>query len=99
MPHYKITITEVSEVTKTQRGHWTVVDKRPWTAVELEDAPAFNQEAKSLKDVMGYAPDITVTQEISKDIFTQTIPEQEFYLKKVIAAINHLTIPATPSAP
>lgn len=88
--HYKITITEVSETTTTRKGQWCVIEKRPWTVDEANDSPPGLVLNAPIKEVMGYAPDVTTTQETTKEVFTQTVEHREFDLKKVIAAINNL---------
>lgn len=88
MPNYKITITAIEEKATTKRGAWTVVEKRPWTVDECNDSPSGLVINQPIKDIMGYAPDVTTTEVVETPIYTQTV--SALALKKVIAAINDM---------
>lgn len=85
---YEITIKEIKSVTKVERGEHTVIEERPYTQKELDDANAFYREhsAKEIKRIYGYAPDREVTSEVTSEIIKQRV--ESIDLVAVIKAIN-----------
>ncbi|MBE2178903.1 MAG: hypothetical protein IAE97_00320 [Chthoniobacterales bacterium] len=92
---YIITITKLETRTTKEPGNYTVIDKRPWTQKELsEEGAALYGGLKKflddqpLKEVRGYAPDVSITRDVETQVLRQTVESLD--LSAVIKAINGL---------
>lgn len=91
---YKITIEETKDVTILQQGAYVVVDRRPWTEKEINEASmsAYRErplvEKEPLKEIRGYAPSREAVETKCVQIFQQVVATID--LGAVIKAINSL---------
>lgn len=93
---YKITITRITDRKQLQKGDWTIVDQRPWTAEEVseETRKMYGESArdilkeKPLKQVYGYTPDREVVVNVETEVLKQTVETLD--LAAVIKAVNGL---------
>jgi hypothetical protein len=93
MIKYKITITKIETVETKVANHWVVLDKRPWTDKDFEDRSTRYDghsffDKTPLKEVMGYAPEKTVSEQVKTKVLIQTVDDLD--LPAVIKAINKL---------
>jgi hypothetical protein len=91
---YRITITKVEEKRVERQGNWVTLEQRPWTPKELQgsvyDSPKGDSFLKEnpLKEIKGYAPNTTSTEEREVEILKQNVETLD--LAAVIKAINGL---------
>lgn len=89
---FEITIKEIKTETKLTRGEHTVIEQRPFTKEELNNAPAWelteNGKQGKLKPIYGYAPDREVEVVVEQEILKQTVAKLD--LTAVIRAINKI---------
>jgi hypothetical protein len=91
---YRITITKVESKQTTRQGAWVVIDERPWTSKELEGSVYSGQsnqqflDKNPLKEIKGYAPDVSVTEEREIEVLKQNVEDLD--IAAVIKAINKL---------
>lgn len=90
---YKITIEKIETLTVTRQGAWVVIDKRPWNGVELDEKTSYRQggfeeflKDNPLKEVMGYAPNISAQETKETVVLEQTV--EALNIRAVINAIN-----------
>lgn len=74
---YKVTIEEITEVTKPVKGSWTVIGEAPITLEELRGSTQVDvvRDNPILRKVYGYTPDVEATIVESNVIFTQIFDE------------------------
>jgi len=85
---YVITITQVETVKATVRGQWTVVNERPYTNSEMNDAYTTKEGDPPLKREYGYAPDREGEKEVFTKLFEQTLDQID--LPAIIIAANNI---------
>lgn len=88
---YKIEITKAETKTVTKRGDFTVIEERPWTKEELDEATDHFRKADdqpTLKQVRGYAPNFQEVINTQVKVLEQTVEDLD--LAQVIKAINNL---------
>jgi hypothetical protein len=93
MKKYVVTIKEIEDVPHTERGSWTVIDKRPWTTHEMAEESGLHNTDRFLKDnplkeVLGYAPDRETRKIVETELLRQTVETLD--LAAVIKAVNGL---------
>jgi hypothetical protein len=84
--HYIITVERVSENKVNELGGWTIIEKRPLTKKEADDA--WEHQRKDLKEVYGYPPAREIIKTTTVKVFEQVVSEPAFDLKAVIMAVN-----------
>lgn len=92
---YKITITKFETKTVQRRGDYIVVDRRPWTEQELNEASMriygsvdnFLKE-NPLKEIRDYAPSWEGVEKEEVEVLKQTVETLD--LSAVIKAVNGL---------
>ena len=93
---YEITVKKITEREVVRRGEWRVIDKRPWTDDELQQeriSSYYHNEQgvlsrAPLKEVLGYCPDVCVTETVETELLKQTVDDLD--LAAVVKAINKL---------
>lgn len=89
---YKITIEKIENEKVTKKGEYAVVEKRPYTQAELDEANngfiKDDTEPQSLKSVYGYLPEYEVIREKKTDILEQSVEDLD--VVAVIKAINKI---------
>lgn len=90
---YQITITKLSDVQTMKKGAWTVIDKVPWGEKTLSQAEIYGStenflNRNPLREVLGYAPDVSTTITKETEVLKQTVSDLD--LTAVIKAINSI---------
>lgn len=100
MTTYEITIKRKSTIRVKEETGWIVVDKRPWTSQEFDEAAErlYGTQRDNfltntlLKEVRGYAPAREVDKVVDTEVFKQTIEvgdsESDMVVTSVVKALN-----------
>jgi hypothetical protein len=88
---YEVTIKEIKTEKKMMPGNFTVVDERPYTEQELNNAysgflNSYLAKKGAIKEIRDYAPPVEKDVEIEHEIYRQRVEVMEF--QEVIKAIN-----------
>lgn len=90
---YEIIIKQKTTQKVEKTGSWTIIDSRPWTAEELEEATKYKNRDDFLKDnplkqVYGYTPEHVTIETKEVELLKQTVTVLD--LTAVIKAINQI---------
>lgn len=74
---FRISVKEVTTAKEMRQGEWRVIDKRPYTGVEVEKANSVwrsdEDEHKQLKEIYGYTSDVECVVENVTEVYTQEV--------------------------
>lgn len=85
---YEIIIKKKETVNKTVNGDWKIIEKRPYTQKEYDDAcnPFKSDPKELLKEIYGYTPPTVKSVEVETLLLHQFIENLD--LRNVILSIN-----------
>lgn len=83
---YKVEVTKIDKVEKVVKGEWAVLEKRPYTKEECDEAGYGENFKAELKSIYGYAEPQKQMVETEVKVLSQTVEGLD--LIEVIKAIN-----------